>query len=131
MLGSPGRSLRPARRPTSPASRRSSADEEDARDIRAKTTRSAADKQKLLELAKHVAHETQHARFGPAAQTIVPAAADCKLDTVVAGSTRDVARLLSEMSAQIAEFDVFFKNTQSSPGDSSAPSRCRPQSKIS
>ncbi len=95
-------------------------DEEDARDILAKTTRSAADKQKLLELAKLIAHETQHARFGAAASTIVPAAADCKLDTVVAGSTRDVARFLSEMSAEIAEFDVFFKNTKSSPGKASS-----------
>ncbi len=94
------------------------ADEEDAKDIRAKTTRSDADKKKVLELAKHVAHETQHARFNPAAKTIVPEAADCKLDTVVAG-TKDVAGLLSEMSAQIAEFDVFFKNTQSSPGKTS------------
>ena len=49
----------------------------------------------------------------------MPAAADCKLDTVVAGSTKDVASFLSEMSAEIAEFDVFFKNTQSSPGRAS------------
>jgi hypothetical protein len=91
------------------------ADEEDAKAILGKTTRSDADKQKVLELAKHVAHETQHARFNPAAKTIVPEAADCKLDTVVAG-TKDVAGLLSEMSAGFAEFDVFFKNTKSSPG---------------
>ena len=93
-------------------------DEEDAKDILAKTTRSASDTRRLLELAKLVAHETQHARFNPAASTIVPEAADCKLDTAVTG-TKDVAGFLSEMSAAIAEFDVFFKNTKASPGNAS------------
>jgi hypothetical protein len=93
-------------------------DEEDAKDILAKTTRSAADKQRLLEIARLIAHESQHARFNPAASTIVPEAADCKLGTVVAG-TKNVADLLSEMSAEIAEFDVFFKNIKSSPGKAS------------
>jgi hypothetical protein len=95
-------------------------DEEDAKEIRAKTKHSAADKQKVLEFAKIIAHETQHARFNPAASTIVPEAADCKLDTVVAGSKKTVAGFLSEMSAQFAEFDVFFRNTKSSPGKASS-----------
>lgn len=94
------------------------ADEEDAKDILAKTKRSAADKEKVLEFARNIAHESQHARFNPAASTIVPEAADCKLDTVVAGK-KTVLSLLSEMSAQIAEFDVFFRNTKSSPGTAS------------
>ena len=95
------------------------ADEEAAKDILAKTTRSAADKEKVLELAKHIAHETQHARFNPQAKTIVTEAADCKLDTAMAGSKKTVANLLSEMSAEFAEFDVFFRNTKSSPGKTS------------
>ena len=94
-------------------------DEEDARDILAKSTPSAADKRTLLELARLIAHESQHARFNAAASTVVPDATDCKLDTAVAGGTKKVAGLLSEMSAAIAEFDVFFKNTESSPGKAS------------
>src|SRR5262245_19351522 len=35
------------------------------------------------------------------------------------GSQKTVANLLSEMSAEFAEFDVFFRNTQSSPGKAS------------
>ncbi len=94
-------------------------DEEDAKAILAKTTRSAADKQKLLEFAKLMAHESQHARFNPVASTMVPDAADCTVDTPVAGGTKKVKGFLSEMSAEIAEFDVFFKNTKSSPGKTS------------
>jgi hypothetical protein len=95
------------------------ADEEEAKDLLAKTTRSADDKTKVLELAKHIAHETQHARFNPAVKTIVTEAADCTLDKAMPGSTKTVANLLSEMSAEFAEFDVFFRNAKSSPGKTS------------
>ena len=95
------------------------ADEEEAKDILAKTTRSAADKKKILELARSMAHETQHARFNPKAKDIVSEADDCKLDMAMPGSKKTVANLLSEMSAEFAEFDVFFRNTKSSPGKAS------------
>jgi len=94
-------------------------DEEDAKAILAKTTPSASDRRTLLEIAKLIAHETQHARFNPAASTIVRDAPDCTLGTDVPGSKKKVAGLLSEMSAEIAEFDVFFKNAQSAPGKTS------------
>ena len=41
------------------------------------------------------------------------------LDMAMPGSKKTVANLLSEMSAEFAEFDVFFRNAKSSPGKTS------------
>jgi Domain of unknown function (DUF4157) len=97
-------------------------DEDAAKAILAKPVPSAADKATVLGLASTIKHESQHASFNAAASGVVPPAADCNLGTVVhfPGGTDTVKHLLSEMSAETAEFDVFFRNTKSSPGKVSA-----------
>jgi hypothetical protein len=67
-----------------------------------------------------VIHEGQHAHFDANASSVVPAAADCSLSTLVfhgstSGADFDVEFYLSEMSAIIAEFTPIFKNNQSAP----------------
>jgi hypothetical protein len=79
---------------------------------------SGADRQKEVELSALIQHESQHARFDTAAAAIVPAAADCSVATVVPDSTT-VAFQLSEMSADMAEFDIYFKNRKIAPSGAS------------
>ncbi len=78
-----------------------------------------ADLRNFLWIAAAVKHEGQHIHFDTNVGTIVPAAADCNVSTAVptpGGGT--VESLLSEISAKIAEFDVYFKNTQKDPSAS-------------
>ena len=105
-------------------------DEDDAKAIRAKTTRSAADNEAVLNLVSTMVHEAQHAHFDAKVSTLVPpgTAADCNIDTVVfhgptpapTGTDFPVSHYLSEMSAEIAEFVPFFQNTKSAPGTASS-----------
>jgi hypothetical protein len=88
-------------------------DEDAAKAIAAKPTPSSADKAKILSFAATVKHESQHAHFDTNAKTIVSPSGGCSVDTVVpvpsGGTTED---RLTEISAEIAEFDVFFRNRE-------------------
>jgi hypothetical protein len=78
-----------------------------------------ADLRNFLWITAMVAHESQHNRFDAHAGTVVPAPAapDCQLNTAVAAAAgRSVESLLSEISAETAEFDVFFRNSIANPG---------------
>jgi hypothetical protein len=94
--------------------------EDKAKAISAKTpaARSASDKQFTVDLSAIIKHEGQHATFNAGASGIITETADCKLDTVVTfpEGTDTVRHLLSEMSAEISEFDVYFRNRNASPG---------------
>jgi len=93
-------------------------DEDGAVAILAKTTRSAEDNKTALDAASTVTHETQHTHFNANATALVPAEADCNLNTVVFhgptpapnGIDYKVKFYLSEISAEIAEFAPYFKN---------------------
>ena len=79
-----------------------------------------ADLRNFLWNTASVAHESQHRRFDADPAAIVPPAVDCSVDTpvpVAAGAS--VGFLLSEISAEIAEFDVYFRNSIATPGRSS------------
>lgn len=79
-----------------------------------------ADLRNFLWITSTVAHESQHNRFDANAATIVPAAADCNVTTPVPNSgNRPIESLLSEISAEIGEFDVYFRNSVSNPSRSS------------
>ena len=79
-----------------------------------------ADLRKFLEITASVAHESQHSRFNAHPGTVVPPAADCNVNTPVPiARGRKVESLLSEISAEIAEFDVYFRNAKSNPSRSS------------
>jgi hypothetical protein len=75
---------------------------------------SGAERQEQVEFSALIQHESQHARFDTAAAAIVPAAADCSVATPVPDGT-DVEFQLSEMSADMAEFDIYFKNQKAAP----------------
>jgi hypothetical protein len=93
------------------------ADEDTAAAILAKPKRSAQDNETVLESARVVTHEAQHTHFDANATALVPAAADCNLNTVVfhgpspapSGLDYTVEFYLSEISAEIAEFAPFFQ----------------------
>lgn len=79
-----------------------------------------ADLRNFLWITSSVAHESQHNRFDANAATIVPPAADCNVNTPVPiAHGAPVESLLSEISAEIAEFDVYFRNSTSNPSRSS------------
>jgi hypothetical protein len=95
-------------------------DEEDAKAIvpKPEAARTAADKAKIVDFAATVAHESQHMRFNVDPKAKVGEAADCKLDTkVLPAALVDVKFVLSEMSAQLANFDTYFRNKKSHPGE--------------
>jgi len=77
-----------------------------------------ADLRNFLWITSAVRHESQHNIFDANAGTIVPAAVDCSVSTVLpSGGT--VQSLLSEISAEIGEFDVYFRNLNANPTRSS------------
>lgn len=79
-----------------------------------------ADLRQFLWITASVAHESQHNRFDASAGTIVPAAADCSVNTPVPSAHgAQIESLLSEISAEIAEFDVYFRNSVTNPSRSS------------
>jgi hypothetical protein len=93
--------------------------EDRAKALRAKPQPlSGADRQTEVELSALIQHESQHARFDKAAAAIVPAAADCNLATVTPDGTT-VGFQLSEISAGMAEFDIYFKNRKTVPNRAS------------
>lgn len=101
------------------------ATEDNAAALLAKTTRTDAENQQIVELVSTISHEAQHAHFDANAATIVPAgtAADCDLNTVIfngphAGNI-NVEFYLSEVSAEIGEFPPFFQNNKNAPGAAS------------
>lgn len=70
-----------------------------------------ADLRQFLWITSLVAHESQHIRFDTNPGAIVPPAPDCNVNTPVPIAGGDpVETLLSEISAEIAEFDVYFRN---------------------
>jgi hypothetical protein len=95
-------------------------DEDNAAAILAKPTRSAQDNQTVLDSAVVVTHEAQHTHFDANAVALVPAAADCNLDTVIfhgptpapLGRDYTVESYLSEISAETAEFTPVFQNSK-------------------
>jgi hypothetical protein len=96
------------------------ADEDDAKAIAAKPKPlNEADQRKLLHFAALVKHESQHTIFDPKAGTVVPASGGCDVNTAVpVPSGGDVEGRLSEISAEIAEYDVYFRNRKQRPHDS-------------
>lgn len=74
------------------------------------------DLRNFLWITSSVTHESQHNRFDANAASIVPAAADCDINTPVPNShNRPIESLLSEISAEIAEFEVYFLNSTKNP----------------
>lgn len=79
-----------------------------------------ADLRQFLSITATVAHESQHHRFDANPGAIVPPAADCNVNTPVPVSNNaPVESLLSEISAEIGEFDVYFRNSTANPSRSS------------
>jgi hypothetical protein len=94
-------------------------DEEDAKFFQARRPETLSDPKlrQFLETVSTVAHEAQHHRFDPKAATVVPPGIECNLDTIVPNANgARVESLLSEISAEIGEFDVYFRYTKSHPG---------------
>lgn len=81
---------------------------------------SDADLRSFLWITSLVKHESQHNIFDAnpgAIASFVPPAGDCTLSTTVPiAAGDDVKYLLSEISAEIAEFDVYFRNSVANPG---------------
>jgi hypothetical protein len=77
------------------------------------------DQRSLLQWASLVKHESQHSVFDPKAGTVVPASGGCDITTAVPVPTGgNVEGRLSEISAEIAEYDVYFRNSKQRRGDS-------------
>jgi len=80
---------------------------------------SGADLHNFLWITSNVKHESQHNIFDAnpgAVASFTPPAGDCTLSTVIPiAANHRVEDLLSEISAEIAEFDVYFKNTIAHP----------------
>jgi hypothetical protein len=76
-----------------------------------------ADLRRFLWNTAAVAHESQHHRFDANAAAIVPPTADCNVSTPVPPAAT-AGSLLSEISAEIGEFDVYFRNSQTNPSRS-------------
>jgi hypothetical protein len=78
-----------------------------------------ADLTNFLIITSLVKHESQHNIFNanPAAvASFVPPATDCNLNTLIPiAANHSVKNLLSEISAEIAEFDVYFRNATANP----------------
>jgi hypothetical protein len=82
-----------------------------------------ADLRDFLWNVSAVKHESQHNIFdaNPSAiASFAPPAGDCTLSTTIPiAASRTVDSLLSEISAEIAEFDVYFRNSVANPGRAS------------
>jgi hypothetical protein len=77
------------------------------------------DQRRLLVWASAVKHESQHNVFDAKAGTVVPASGGCDINTAVpVPSGGKVEGRLSEISAEIGEYDVYFRNRKLRPGDS-------------
>jgi hypothetical protein len=75
------------------------------------------DQKKFLWITSTVVHESQHKRFEATASTVVPAAVECNLSTSIPiAAGRTVEDALSEISAEIGEFDVYYRNKKLHPG---------------
>jgi hypothetical protein len=100
-------------------------DEDSAKAIFAKKTRTADDNAQVTYLKGVALHEGQHAVFDKDPGKIVSAGADCDLKTVIhpnpdpAVDAFRVSFYLSEISAETAEFAPYFQNTKTSPGKDS------------
>jgi len=96
------------------------ADEDEAKALVAKPKPlNDVDQRRVLVWASVVKHESQHNVFDAKAGTVVPAAGGCDINTEVpVPSGGNVESRLSEISAEIAEYDVYFRNRKSRPGDS-------------
>ena len=77
-----------------------------------------ADLRNFLFFTSLIAHESQHIRFEARSGTIVPPATDCNLSTPVP-PRGTVETLLSEISAEVGAFDVYFRNATANPSRSS------------
>jgi hypothetical protein len=73
-----------------------------------------------LEIPRIIVHESQHIRFDAAASTVVPSAVECNISTIIPIQGVPVAHTLSEISAEIGEFDVFYRNKTQHPGVASS-----------
>ena len=95
-------------------------DEDEAKALVAKPKPlNAVDQRRLLVWASLVKHESQHNVFDAKAGTVVPASGSCDINTAVpVPSGGNVEGRLSEISAEIAEYDVYFRNRMQRPGDS-------------
>jgi Domain of unknown function (DUF4157) len=97
-------------------------DEEEAKFFQARRPETLSDpKLRLfLEMVATVAHEAQHHRFDPKSADVVTPGPECNLDTIVPNADgHSVKSLLSEISAEIGEFDVYYRYTKSQPGKGS------------
>jgi hypothetical protein len=79
-----------------------------------------ADLRSFLWITSTVKHESQHHIFDANPRAIALDAPDCNVDTpLLAPPGATVEDLLSEISAEIAEFDVYFRNLKANPSRSS------------
>jgi uncharacterized protein DUF4157 len=77
------------------------------------------DQRRLLVWAAVVKHESQHNIFDPKAGTVVPASGGCDINTAVPVPSGGIVEgRLSEISAEIGEYDVYFRNMKQRPGNS-------------
>ena len=98
------------------------ADEDDAKSLIAKPKPlNDADQRRFLELTAFIAHESQHNRFDAKAGTApLPfSSVECNASTMVPAAGRNVESLLSEISAEIGEFNVYFRNSKVRPSRAS------------
>jgi len=77
-------------------------------------------KERSTKMAAGIAHEFQHARFDAKASKVVADAADCTLETDVGGTGTTVEGYLSEMSAEMAQFPLYYQKNQTSPSPRNA-----------
>lgn len=95
-------------------------DEDDAKALLAKPKPlGSTDLERFLWITATVLHESQHKRFDAKvdAGTVAFSATECDSSTPVpTANNRNVESLLSEISAEIGEFDVYFRNTKVNPG---------------
>ncbi len=99
-------------------------DEDKAKAILAKKTRTAEDTRTAVYLTGLALHEGEHGRFDAHLPAVPLApAADCVLDTSIFvapdGHDYKVKYYLSEMAAEWAEFAPYFQNAKTSPGNDS------------
>jgi len=96
------------------------ADEDEAKALVAKPKPlNEADQRRLLWWTSTVKHESQHTIFNPKAGTVVPPSGGCDVNTAVpVPSGGNVLDRLTEISAEIAEYDVYFRNRKQRPADS-------------
>jgi hypothetical protein len=95
--------------------------EDNAKTLGAAKALTPKQERQRLDILSGATHEMQHARFDDTQSPTIGPEADCNLGTTVftgaTGTVFSVEFYLSELSAITSEFQVFFQNTKTHPGD--------------